>query len=288
MLVADDYAISGGVSAGIESLARGRRISGASAIVTLARWPRDAARLGALRGDIAIGLHLNLTLGAPLGAMAKLAPAGALPRIRRLTAAALGGQIERGEIAAETARQLALFERETGCAPDFIDGHQHVHVLPVIRRGVLDALGERFAPGAPRPLVRIPADRPAALIGRRRAAAKAAVLSVLSAGARRLFERAGFPVNDGFAGVTSFAADDLSVERDLAAAASRRRGLTIAMCHPGLATAELRAIDAITDRREVELALLGADNALTPHLWHPARAADGAPIDWAREREVAR
>lgn len=284
VLVADDFAISGGVSAGIESLARQRRISAASAIVTLPRWRYDAPRLAALRAEIAIGLHINFTLLQPLGAMPDLAPRGLLPAIGALTLKAVARRIDVEEIAAETTRQLAAFESATGFPPDVIDGHQHVHALPKIREGVMMALAARYRSDAPRPLLRVPADRAWALAARRQSFGKAAVLSLLAAGTSDRFRRAGFPVNDSFAGVTSFAADAATVARDIDAARVARRGLHIAMCHPGLPTAELAEIDAITDRRAVELAVLGADNALTAQLWHPARPVDGAVIDWKHER----
>ncbi|KAB2849833.1 MAG: ChbG/HpnK family deacetylase, partial [Hyphomicrobiaceae bacterium] len=48
LLCADDYAISAGVSRGIAELAEARRISAASAIVTLPRWVDDGPALAAL------------------------------------------------------------------------------------------------------------------------------------------------------------------------------------------------------------------------------------------------
>lgn len=280
VLVADDFAISAGVTSAIEQLARQRRISGTSAIVTLPRWPHDAARLAALRSDIAIGLHINLTLGAPLTAMPSLAPRGIFPRIDPLIALALTRRLDRDEIAAEIGRQIAAFKRGTGHLPDFLDGHQHVHALPVIRHATLDALRMNFPEASMKPLVRIPSDRIRALLNRGMSRGKAMTLASLSMGFSRLVRAAGFPVNDSFAGVTGFAEREEDVAADLAAAARSPGHLHLVMCHPGTPDAELAALDPVLQRRAAELAVLGRDNALTGTMWHPSRTTSGPTIDW--------
>lgn len=285
VLVADDFAVSDGVSSGIERLARQRRISGTSAIVTLPRWPMDGARLAALRSDIAIGLHINLTLGEPLGTMASLAPAGELPPIGTLVARALARRLDEQEISAEITRQIDAFTLATGHFPDFIDGHQHAHALPVVRIALRNSLLARFADAAAKPLVRVPSDHLRAHLGRGIAAGKAIALSALSAGFANVVRRAGFPTNDTFAGVTSFAADAADVAADLDAAALAPGRLHLVMCHPGIPTDELAARDRILDRRATELSVLGQDNALTTRMWHPRRNSSGPVIDWTAVRE---
>ena len=89
ILTADDYAMTDGVSRAIEDLARARRLSATSAMVTMPGWREAAPRIAALRGEIAIGLHLNLTVGAPLGPMPKLAPDGIFPSLKSLLARSL-------------------------------------------------------------------------------------------------------------------------------------------------------------------------------------------------------
>lgn len=75
-LCADDYGLSYGVSLGIlEAIAAGR-LTGVSALVTGSRWPTMGRELVRRAADADIGLHLNLTLGSPLGPMPKFAPKG--------------------------------------------------------------------------------------------------------------------------------------------------------------------------------------------------------------------
>ena len=75
------------------------------------------------------------------------------------------GALDSREIRGEIERQLDHFEARLGFAPDHIDAHQHVHVLPSIRRPLLEAVVLRY-PQRP-PLLRNPADRLRAIIARR-------------------------------------------------------------------------------------------------------------------------
>lgn len=277
LLVADDFAIAPGVDDAIAALAEARRISATSALVTLPEWPEAGRRLAALRHRIAIGLHINLTLGTPCAAVPGLAPDGALPTVGQLIAMATTRRIDRAEIAAEVTRQLDAFEHATGYQPDHVDGHQHVHALPVVRDGVLAALAAR---GYPRPpLVRVPADRTSRILARGLYPAKALTLTSLALGFADAARRAGFPVNDGFSGISAFDrtvpyADELA----RAATAPGRRHLV--MCHPGQPDTTLASRDPVVDRRADEYAALLAATGLPARIFHPERAAGGPAIDW--------
>ena len=71
ILCADDYALTEGISRAIGELAAARRLSATSVMVTTPHWPATAPRLRAHRGHLAVGLHLNLTLGSAAGADAE-------------------------------------------------------------------------------------------------------------------------------------------------------------------------------------------------------------------------
>jgi len=268
-----------GISQGIEALARARRLSATGAMVTTRHWPAHGARLSSLRGDIATGLHLNLTLGAPLAAMPNLAPDGRLPAIGALIARALSARLDRAEIAAEISRQIAAFTAAVGHPPDFIDGHQHAHALPIIRRALIDALAS--ATLSPPPLVRSPADSPSRITRRGLSVAKSLVLAGLARGFARLLDRHRLPRNATFSGVSAF--DQASpYASELARAFAAPGALHLVMCHPGHPDAELASIDPVVARRRDEFDALQAFPDLPALIWHPARAADGPPIDWGR------
>lgn len=279
ILCADDYAMTAGVSRGILELARARRLSATSALVTLERWADDAKPVAGVRDCIAVGLHIDLTLGKPLGPMPSLAPEARFPSLRQILMRALAGRINREEIAAEVTRQLDRFEAATGFPPDHVDGHQHVHALPAIRSGVLTALARRFPSGGP--LVRDPADSISAIRERGLATGKSMVISLLSSGFGAAARARGFAVNDSFAGTSPFKeGQPYGKELDAAFSAGGRRHLV--MCHPGHIDPELTRLDPVVARRAEEYAALAQAPDLPANLWHPRRAADGPSVDWQR------
>ncbi len=133
-LCADDYGLSYGVSAGILEALDAQRLSAVSALTNGPRWPAMGRELLRRAYDVDIGLHFNLTLGHPLSAMPKLAASGEFPRISTVIRAALSRNPPMDEIRAEIDRQLDRFEAVLERPPDFVDGHQHVHVLPAYAR----------------------------------------------------------------------------------------------------------------------------------------------------------
>jgi len=279
VLCADDYAMTAGISRSILELAADRKLSATSAMVTSPHWVTAAGDVAKLRAQISVGLHLNLTLGDPLGDMPSLAPTGTLPAIGDVTAKAIGGKLDRAEIEAEIDRQCAAFEDALGFPPDHIDGHQHVHALPIVRDAFLAVLKSRY-PGSPKPLIRNPADHLRRIVARGRAVPKALTLAWLARGFGTAVRTAGFPVNTGFAGVTGFKAGSTSA--DFAAAVTKPGPRHMVMCHPGYVDDELRRIDPVTDRRKAEHDTLAAGGFPAP-LWHPDRSVDGPPVDWPRE-----
>ena len=278
ILCADDYGMSDGINAGIGELAATGRLSATSALVTTRHWRDHAGRLAALRPRIAVGLHLNLTLGAPLGPMPHLAPSGTLPPVRTLLGRTLAGRIDDAEVAGEIVRQLDAFEDALGHAPDMIDGHQHVHVFPHIRRVLLRVLTERY-PGA-KPMLRDIADSPAAIIVRGAAIPKALGLSVLASGFGARARALGFPTNRGFSGVSTFD-EQLPYERELRRFFIRPGPLHLVMCHPGYPDEELGRIETLVTRRKAELEALRSARDLPHMILHPRRDETGR-IVWGR------
>ena len=279
ILCADDYGLAAGVSRGIIQLAEAGRISATSALVTFPRWPEDARRLADIRPKVAIGLHINLTLGQPLGPMPGLASDGMLPSVDAVVRKSLLRRIEPEEIRAEVGRQLDRFERETGFPPDHIDGHQHVHALPGVRLGVLAALAARF--GVDKPLIRDPSDRVAAILQRGGERGKALAIAALSRGFGTAARAGGFPVNRGFSGFSAFDASR-PYTAELTAALRIAGTGHIVMCHPGDPDEELRRLDPVVERRGQELAVLRDNPELRGRIWRPDRGPAGGSIDWEK------
>ena len=279
ILCADDYALTEGVSRAIGELAAARRLSATSAMVTRPHWRAMAPRLAVHRGHLAVGLHLNLTLGAPTGAMPRLAPAGKFPDRNALITRALLGLVNADEIGSEIDRQLDAFEKGIGFPPDHIDGHEHMHTLPGVRAALLQRIAYRYGPV--KPLLRVPSDAWAAIRARKASQAKAAAVRMLSLGLAAHADRLGVPTNVGFSGFSSF---DVAVpyEEELADALVATGPRHIVMCHPGHADAELANVDPVVQRRRMEYDALMRDATLPERIWRPTRSANGAPVDWTR------
>jgi predicted glycoside hydrolase/deacetylase ChbG (UPF0249 family) len=205
VLCADDFALTEGVSRSILALLEQGKLSATGAMTNRPHWRRLAGELGRFSGKADLGLHLNLTCATPLGKMPRLAAGGELPKLGDLARAAATSPSARKEIAGEITRQLDAFEDALGRAPDFVDGHQHVHVLPGVRRAVLDAVARRYSAGAI--YLRDPADAVGAIRARGVAVGKALTISTLALGFRGAALRRGMRVNRGFSG---FVDDELA------------------------------------------------------------------------------
>ncbi len=256
VLCADDYGIAPGVGRGIRALAVAGRLSATSCMTLFPEWAVEADRLGELAGRIDVGLHVTLTDHAPVGAMPGLAPAGRMPALGRLIRLAHLGRIDVAEIAGEIERQLDAFEAALGRAPDFLDGHQHVHLLPGIREAVLGLFGRRLDRRTT--WLRSCAESAARILRRRVDAPRALVIAALARPLDRTADAAGLAMNRGFTGVTSFHRGR-SVDGDFAAYLSHGGDRPLVMCHPGEPDEILAARDPVAGPRADELAYLAGD-----------------------------
>jgi predicted glycoside hydrolase/deacetylase ChbG (UPF0249 family) len=254
-LVADDYGISPAVSAAIRDLAARGRLSATSVMVVAPSFARaEALSLATHDGAaarLAIGLHLTLT--APFRPLSPgFAPArrGAFLPLGAMMARALLGRLDRATIAAEIAAQLAAFHDAFGRAPDYVDGHQHVHLLPTVRDALLAAVQAQ----APHAWV-----RQCGSVAPRLADPKGLLLDRLSRGFRARAAARGIRTNPAFAGTYDFSDKTPFAERF----AHFLDGLPdggVVMCHPGRVDDELKRLDPVTDQRSREYAYFAGDD----------------------------
>jgi chitin disaccharide deacetylase len=249
VLIADDFAITDGVSEAILALLAAERLSGTGVMTNQPGWRDLATGLRPHWDRRDIGLHLTLTLGAPLGAMPIMAPSGRLPDLKVLLRASLTGQLPGVELQAEIIRQIEAFSKATGRLPDFIDGHQHVHVLPGVRGALFDAI-EAIQPGW-RPWLRDPADGLGAILARGVSVGKSLVIAALAQGFGRTALLRGFATNEGFSGASGFDPEG-SYEQDFQRYLMVPGRRHLIMCHPGRSDAALVALDPATGSRDKE------------------------------------
>lgn len=258
VVCADDYGLAPGVSDAIAELIGAGRLSATSCMTTMADWRRAAAPLRELvrRAPADVGLHLTLTDQAPLSRASGLAIDGRLPPLGRLLPRALAHALPAAALVDELRAQFDAFEDAWGAPPDYVDGHQHVHVLPGVREAVVAELLRRYPVG--RVWVRDCVEPPVRCLRRGESTAKAMFISALGAGLRRQLHAAGIPANDGFSGLHDFSTvrpfGD-KMRRFLAALGPR----PLLHVHPGRVDAALLGCDALTTPREAELAYLASD-----------------------------
>jgi predicted glycoside hydrolase/deacetylase ChbG (UPF0249 family) len=250
-LCADDYGISPAVNRAIRDLIGRGRINATSVMVTTPSFSAEEARaLSDIVGPdrrAAIGLHLTLT--APFRPAARgyrpVAPDGAFLSLAGTFAAGLLRRLDPDALAAEAEIQFAAFQAAFGRQPDFVDGHQHVHLVPQVSDAVL-AVMRRMAPGA-----WIRQCGRAIPPWRRWGDPKGLLLDLLSTRLRTRCTACRVRTNPAFAGTYDFtratAFDRLF--------GSFLQGLPdggLVMCHPGFVDSELQRLDVFTTMREQE------------------------------------
>lgn len=255
ILCADDYALAPGVSAAIRELLAHGRLNATSVMTVFPEFEREAAALQATGSPIpfATGLHVTLTGGfAPLVATPVAGLDRKLPPSSKLLPPMGFFRTDGKAVKAEVTAQLAAFIRAFGRAPDYVDGHQHVQLMPGIRVPFLEAVAQL----APNAWVRQCA--PARLRDDLFTSNKGRFLGAVSRGFRRQARSRGLTCNPAFAG-----AYDYDRPRDFGPLFARFvAGLPaggVIMCHPGHVDATLSARDTLTDQREREYAFLMSD-----------------------------
>lgn len=135
IMTADDYAQSAAIDSGILHLVGMGRVTAFSCLTLSPRWPEAAANISAqVKQSADIGLHLDFTqYTQPL--KHSLATLIIKTKLRLLDESAIRHAIK---------TQLDAFEQALGMAPDYIDGHQHVHQLPQIRKVLIQELMARY------------------------------------------------------------------------------------------------------------------------------------------------
>jgi predicted glycoside hydrolase/deacetylase ChbG (UPF0249 family) len=139
-----------------------------------------------------------------------------------------------------------------GRAPDFVDGHHHVHVLPQISDAVLEV-----TPGAA-PNAWLRQCGRAVPLAQRFSDPKGLLLDLFSYRFRRRATARGLRTNPAFAGTYAFDAS-----ANFAALFPRFLDClpdgSVVMCHPGFVDAELEQLDPLTTLREKEYAFFASD-----------------------------
>lgn len=135
IVCADDYGFDADVSAGILDCVDAGMVSAVSCMSLSPHWPEQSKAIASRRALADFGLHLDVN------EFADYAPQRSLSS---WIVAACTRQINAHDARQWVQAQLDAFEVHADMAPRFVDGHQHVHQLPVLRDAVLDAICSRY------------------------------------------------------------------------------------------------------------------------------------------------
>lgn len=278
----DDFGYSEAIN---EAIIRCHRAGVLTSATILVNRPATGTALALARAhpSLGVGLHLNLTEGAPalppadipslVDRHGRFIPFPA--QLRRIVA----GRARPGEIERELRAQLAsLLAR--GVRPTHVDGHLHVHAYPRVLPLVLRLLAEYGVPALRSPL--LAAWLPLHLAARFRRSRRLPPRPSRGIQARRL-ARAGVIVTDFLLDGSRFLAAPDPARALLAALAAARTGTVEIMAHPawnrdaaGRGAAE---VALLTDPR-----LPAALDALGVRLVHYGQLAPDNPADARRAR----
>lgn len=195
-ICADDYGVDAAVNDAIVDLAKKGRLSATSVLVDGAALGQAKQALSPLPLDL--GLHLNFT-----DAIGDLHTKDVMP-LPKLILRAHARSLDKQWVRSGVERQLDRFEALFGRGPDYVDGHLHIHQLPIIREALIEALEHRGGGGSlwmrdTRPPPSMQAHGP------RLSRIKAWVIAHLGmATLAKRAERHGILSNRGFAGVYDF------------------------------------------------------------------------------------
>jgi predicted glycoside hydrolase/deacetylase ChbG (UPF0249 family) len=245
---ADDVGLVEGVAETVLELASAGRLNAASCVTTAPGWRRDATLLAGDRRTPQLGLHFNLSEGAPLSA-ALAAHWPTLPSLGLLFLLAHLGRLPGAAIEAEFRTQADAFADGVGRLPAFVDGHQHVHALPGVRDAVLAAIARWPTPPAVRNT------------GRPLGPGAAFKRAVIAASGGRALERAlvarGIAHNRALLGAYGFSGEYRRRMQAWLGRAPREGGLVF--CHPCAAAPRDGNPDPIGAARRREAAYFASD-----------------------------
>jgi predicted glycoside hydrolase/deacetylase ChbG (UPF0249 family) len=242
VVCADDFALDRGAIEATLALIKLGRVTATSVLVDSPHWKAAAPELKAVHDGVDVGLHLNLTEKLDAGSPSWPLPSLVLQSTLRV--------LPRWRVRDQVERQLDAFTDTFGSLPDFVDGHRHVHQLPVVREVLIDSVLAREPKSLPWLRICLPPDQDQDY--------KARVIGMLGAPAlREMAAFHQFPSSRRLVGVYGF---NLKREAYLAKVrawlAAGPEG-AVFMCHP---SSKASARDPIGPARRMELGVLAGQS----------------------------
>lgn len=219
-LCADDFAYNSSVSEGILILLEKKRLSAVSCMSLSELWPEYAMDLKKYSDHIDIGLHFDLTHFAKIQKKKY--------SVKKLLLLSFLQNLSQNEIEKILHQQIELFIKYFNKKPDFIDGHEHIHVFSAIRKAFLKVY-ETYFPEH-QSYIRVP-------LAKKNLSLKSKIIAY--AGAKQLkasLETSHIPHNLSFSGVYNLKPQNYRLLFKKFLNEIEHQGLI--MCHPGLASTD--------------------------------------------------
>lgn len=126
---ADDCNLTPGVTRGILKAHDLGVVTSTTVLINLPLEEKTVRELKKRRG-LGVGVHLNITLGAPVSPLAKVRSLLKGGKFRRPLDYLAKSPFAK-EVAHEYEAQVRLFEKRFGKKPDHLDTHHHLHDFPI-------------------------------------------------------------------------------------------------------------------------------------------------------------
>jgi predicted glycoside hydrolase/deacetylase ChbG (UPF0249 family) len=137
---ADDFGETVEITRGICEAIDGGAVTSTTIMANMPGTADALPRVAALSSRASFGVHLNLCEGRPLTSGRTLVDAqGRFHRKRALFLRAVTGTLSLAEVEAEVSAQIALVH-DAGVRISHVDGHKHLHQLPVVSAAVARVL----------------------------------------------------------------------------------------------------------------------------------------------------
>ncbi len=226
-IIADDFGLCPMHDAVILKLLESGSIDGTSAFVDAKISKSTLNHMVNLRAErlYKVGLHLNLT--------ENFNSQTNNPSVSKLLLKSVFGQLSRPSLAKEIRRQFDQFHNLFGFHPDYLDGHQHCHIFPIIAQelaqvvGTLD-FGHSF-------WVRYPDEVSTKGVVKSylTSGLKALIVSRFAQRTRMHFENRDITMNKTFAGFLNLNADKDVFTKNFMSMLSNAPADAVIMVHPG-------------------------------------------------------
>lgn len=140
-ICADDYGMSQDINNAVKTLLKKKTINATSCMANMPYFTDGLVSLKELKNilskSIQVGLHLNLTEGKPLSNYSDTGTNGKFHKLSNLLIKSHLKRLNYQDVYLELKAQLSVFIENWGGLPDFLDGHQHIHHFPIIRKAVI-------------------------------------------------------------------------------------------------------------------------------------------------------